>query len=48
MQEFKRDKQSLEFRLNEMTKAATDHDSHLRAIDAWFKQVGYTARILRV
>jgi len=39
MQEFKRDKQSLESRVNEMTKAASHHDSHLRIIDAWYKQV---------
>ncbi|KAJ5109838.1 hypothetical protein N7532_002483 [Penicillium argentinense] len=39
MQEFKREKQSLESRLSEMLKAATNHDGHLRVIDAWFNQL---------
>ncbi|KAJ5734754.1 hypothetical protein N7533_013157 [Penicillium manginii] len=39
MQEFKRDKQSLESRVNEMSKAAKYHDSHLRVIDSWYKQL---------
>lgn len=40
MQEFKREKQSLESRVNQMSKAATHHNDHLRVIDSWFKQVG--------
>ncbi|BDD61842.1 E3 ubiquitin-protein ligase bre1 [Monascus purpureus] len=39
MQEYKRDKVSLETRLKEMTKAATHHNDHLRVIDAWFHQL---------
>ncbi|KAJ5600314.1 hypothetical protein N7450_001381 [Penicillium hetheringtonii] len=46
MQEFKRDKQSLESRVNEMTKAASHHDSHLRIIDAWYKQLIDEMKIL--
>jgi E3 ubiquitin-protein ligase BRE1 len=40
MQEYKREKSSLESRLNQMSKAATFHNDHLRVIDSWFKQVG--------
>lgn len=40
MQEFKREKQSLESRVNQISKAATHHNDHLRVIDSWFKQVG--------
>lgn len=40
MQEYKREKSSLETRLSQMSKAATFHNDHLRVIDAWFKQVG--------
>ena len=39
MQEFKRERNALETRLNDMSKRATFHDDHLRIIDAWFKQV---------
>lgn len=39
MQEFKREKVTLESKVKEMTKAATFHQDHLRIIDAWFKQV---------
>ncbi|KAF7717644.1 E3 ubiquitin ligase [Penicillium ucsense] len=39
MQEYKREKASLESQLNRMTKAAAYHDDHLRAIDAWFHQL---------
>lgn len=39
MQEFKREKLTLEAKLKEMTKAATYHHDHLRIIDIWFKQV---------
>jgi E3 ubiquitin-protein ligase BRE1 len=39
MQEFKREKVTLESKVKDMTKAATFHQDHLRIIDAWFKQV---------
>lgn len=39
MQEFKREKNTLESRVKEMTKATAFHQDHLRAVDAWFKQV---------
>ncbi|CRG88798.1 E3 ubiquitin-protein ligase BRE1 [Talaromyces islandicus] len=39
MQEFKREKVTLESKVKEMTKAATFHQDHLRIIDAWFKQL---------
>ncbi|KAJ5566858.1 hypothetical protein N7535_006164 [Penicillium sp. DV-2018c] len=39
MQEYKREKSSLESRLSQMSKAATFHNDHLRVIDAWFKQL---------
>lgn len=39
MQEYKREKAGLESRLDRMSKAAAHHDNHLRAIDAWFRQV---------
>lgn len=41
MQEYKREKSSLETRLKELTKATEYHNDHLRIIDAWFKQVGF-------
>lgn len=41
MQEFKREKLTLESKVKEMTKAATFHQDHLRIIDAWFKQVSF-------
>jgi hypothetical protein len=41
MQEYKREKSSLESRLSQMSKAATFHNDHLRVIDLWFKQVGF-------
>ncbi|CAG7957473.1 unnamed protein product [Penicillium nalgiovense] len=40
MQEYKREKSSLESRLSQMSKAATFHNDHLRVIDLWFKQRG--------
>lgn len=46
MQEFKREKQSLESRVSQMSKAATYHDEHLRVIDMWFKQVGQLLLLL--
>jgi E3 ubiquitin-protein ligase BRE1 len=39
MQEYKREKSTLESRLKELSHTATYHDEHLRVIDAWFKQV---------
>ncbi|KAG0160518.1 hypothetical protein PDIDSM_8048 [Penicillium digitatum] len=39
MQEYKREKSSLESRLSQMSKAATFHNDHLRIIDLWFKQL---------
>jgi len=39
MLEYKREKQTLEARLQEVSKAALYHDDHLRVIDAWFEQV---------
>lgn len=41
MQEYKREKSSLESRLSQMSKAATFHNDHLRIIDLWFKQVSF-------
>ncbi|EED12478.1 histone ubiquitinationc protein (Bre1), putative [Talaromyces stipitatus ATCC 10500] len=46
MQEFKREKVTLESKVKEMTKAATYHQDHLRIIDAWFKQLIDEVRIL--
>lgn len=39
MQEYKRERNNLEARLNEMTKSALHHDEHLMTIDAWFSEV---------
>lgn len=39
MQEYKREKNSLESQLREIKKATRFHDDHLRIIDAWFKQL---------
>ncbi len=39
MQEYKREKNTLESQLKEMRKRARFHDDHLRAIDSWFKQL---------
>lgn len=39
MQEYKREKTSLETRLKELSKSAAYHDEHLRVIDAWLQQV---------
>ncbi|OKP14917.1 E3 ubiquitin-protein ligase bre1 [Penicillium subrubescens] len=39
MQEYKREKAGLEATLDRMAKAAAHHDNHLRAIDAWFRQL---------
>ncbi|KAI1981490.1 E3 ubiquitin-protein ligase bre1 [Ophidiomyces ophidiicola] len=39
MQEYKREKATLETRLKELTKSAAYHDDHLRIIDTWLKQL---------
>ncbi|KAL2007265.1 hypothetical protein VTN00DRAFT_8703 [Thermoascus crustaceus] len=39
MQEYKREKVTLEAKVKELTKAATYHNDHLRVIDVWFKQL---------
>ena len=39
MQEYKREKNTLEDRLSEMKERSVFHDDHLRIIDAWWKQV---------
>jgi E3 ubiquitin-protein ligase BRE1 len=46
MQEYKREKSSLESRLSQMSKAATFHNDHLRVIDLWFKQLIDEVKIL--
>ncbi|KAJ9642173.1 E3 ubiquitin-protein ligase bre1 [Knufia peltigerae] len=39
MQEYKREKSTLESQLKEMRKKTRHHDDHLRIIDSWFQQV---------
>ncbi|KAE8145866.1 BRE1 E3 ubiquitin ligase-domain-containing protein [Aspergillus avenaceus] len=39
MQEYKREKVSLEAKLKEMSKAAAHHNDHLRVIDTWYSQL---------
>ncbi|MCJ1293890.1 E3 ubiquitin-protein ligase bre1 [Xylographa carneopallida] len=39
MQEYKRERHTLESRLNDLAKRAAYHDDHLRTIDAWFMQL---------
>ncbi|KAL3448551.1 BRE1 E3 ubiquitin ligase-domain-containing protein [Aspergillus insuetus] len=39
MQEYKRDKVSLEAKLKETSKATAYHNDHLRIIDAWYSQL---------
>ncbi|OQD86169.1 hypothetical protein PENANT_c008G00661 [Penicillium antarcticum] len=46
MQEYKREKSSLESRLSKMSKAATFHNDHLRVIDTWFKQLIDEVKVL--
>ena len=41
MQEFKRERNTLETQLKELLKRTIYHDDHLRIIDAWFSQVRY-------
>ena len=44
MQEYKRDKATLEAKLKDMSKASAYHSDHLRVIDAWFHQVSAHSR----
>ncbi|MCJ1383571.1 E3 ubiquitin-protein ligase bre1 [Xylographa soralifera] len=39
MQEYKRERNTLESRLNDLAKRAAYHDDHLRTIDSWFMQL---------
>lgn len=39
MLEYKREKATLESQLKDVQKRSTDHDDHLRVIDAWWSQV---------
>ncbi|KAE8357984.1 BRE1 E3 ubiquitin ligase-domain-containing protein [Aspergillus caelatus] len=39
MQEYKREKVSLEAKLKDMSKAASRHNEHLRVIDTWYNQL---------
>lgn len=39
MQEYKREKSTLESRLKEVSKTVTNHEEHIRVLDAWLKQV---------
>jgi E3 ubiquitin-protein ligase BRE1 len=42
MLEYKREKSTLESRLNEFNRRATHHDDHLRIINAWWLQVSWS------
>ncbi|KAI9763095.1 MAG: E3 ubiquitin-protein ligase bre1 [Candelina submexicana] len=46
MQEYKREKQTLESRIKDMSERALYHDDHLRIVDAWFKQLLDEVKIL--
>ncbi|KZF22662.1 E3 ubiquitin-protein ligase Bre1 [Xylona heveae TC161] len=46
MQEYKREKNTLEQRLSETAKRSAYHDDHLRIIDTWFSQLLDEIRIL--
>lgn len=46
MYEYKREKQTLESRLNQMSKAAAHHNDHLRVIDSWFNQLIDEVKVL--
>lgn len=39
MLEYKREKQTLESRLQELENKSIDHDDHIRIVDAWWLQV---------
>lgn len=44
MLEYKREKINLESRVQELEKHSTDHDDHIRVVDAWVLQVRPTCR----
>ncbi|THC89042.1 hypothetical protein EYZ11_011513 [Aspergillus tanneri] len=46
MQEYKREKVSLESKLKEMSKATAYHNEHLRVIDSWYNQLIDEIKIL--
>ncbi|KAI9036062.1 E3 ubiquitin-protein ligase BRE1 [Aspergillus affinis] len=46
MQEYKREKVSLETKLSQMSKATTYHNEHLRVIDSWYNQLIDEIKIL--
>ncbi|PYI10802.1 E3 ubiquitin-protein ligase bre1 [Aspergillus sclerotiicarbonarius CBS 121057] len=46
MQEYKREKVSLEAKLKEMSKATAYHNDHLRIIDTWYKQLVDEVKLL--
>ncbi|EEP78233.1 conserved hypothetical protein [Uncinocarpus reesii 1704] len=46
MQEYKREKATLETRLKQLTKSVSYHDEHLRVIDAWLKQLLDEVKVL--
>ena len=46
MQEHKRERNSIEARLNALTKRAAHHDEHIMIIDAWFSDVSTLQPIL--
>lgn len=39
MLEYKREKNNLESRLQELEKSSTEHEDHIRVVDAWWLQV---------
>ncbi|ODM20387.1 E3 ubiquitin-protein ligase bre1 [Aspergillus cristatus] len=46
MQEYKREKVSLETKVKELSKATTYHNDHLRVIDAWYNQLIDEVKVL--
>jgi len=42
MLEYKREKINLENRVQELEENSTDHDDHIRVVDAWMLQVRAT------
>lgn len=46
MYEYKREKQTLESRLSQMSKAAIHYNDHLRVIDSWFNQLIDEVKVL--
>lgn len=48
MQEYKRDKNFLENRVQELVKNATDHDDHIRIVDAFLAQVCFVPHPARL